>query len=153
MARRAVICSAGWPVSGSVLRPAGNRNVGAEYYLLIDGRQVGPLALPGLVDAGLTLDTLVWWAGQADWVPAREVRELAAVVDSPPAWAITSDRHAVAAAFRLGLPQDEPGDSEVLRQLVRAEPWLRIPFRIGVLIYAAGFMILLAGCVCFATAI
>jgi hypothetical protein len=47
------------------------------YFIIIDKKQVGPLAMDQLLGAGLTPDTYVWKSGMADWQRASQVAELA----------------------------------------------------------------------------
>ena len=47
-----------------------------QYYAVIGGVQAGPFAKEALRGAGVTPDTLVWYAGLPNWVAAREVAEL-----------------------------------------------------------------------------
>ncbi len=59
-----------------------------QWYLGVDGKQVGPLApseVRAHVSAGTaTTDTLVWRAGMEGWVPLRDVPELATSPGSTP---------------------------------------------------------------------
>lgn len=43
------------------------------YYLLVDGRRVGPLTKTQLIGAGLDYFSLVWYPGAKGWKPARNV--------------------------------------------------------------------------------
>lgn len=52
-----------------------------EFYLNVNGEEVGPLPLEKLPDNGLTPDTLVWWQGAANWVKADSVPELKALFE------------------------------------------------------------------------
>ncbi|MEV5325829.1 SPFH domain-containing protein [Nonomuraea sp. NPDC052634] len=55
------------------------------WYLGVGGEQRGPYAEKDLRAAGLTADTLVWTSGMPQWLPARDVPELAALLrDTPP---------------------------------------------------------------------
>ncbi|MFG1926095.1 SPFH domain-containing protein [Cryptosporangium sp. NPDC048952] len=60
----------------------------AQWYLGVGGQQAGPYdeaALAAQVRSGsLTRSTLVWKTGMAQWVPAEQVPELAAVLGSVP---------------------------------------------------------------------
>jgi hypothetical protein len=48
-----------------------------EWFILIDGRKEGPYSIFDLKrDPRFTPDTSVWKKGFAQWVPAREVKEL-----------------------------------------------------------------------------
>jgi membrane protease subunit (stomatin/prohibitin family) len=60
-----------------------------SFYLGVDGAQLGPFDSAALMklahDRKLTGDTLVWTAGMAGWLPARQVPEVAALLlASPP---------------------------------------------------------------------
>ncbi|MBP7934681.1 MAG: SPFH domain-containing protein [Phycisphaerae bacterium] len=59
-----------------------------SFYLGLDGKQAGPFDQPGLqaqVAAGrLTAGTLAWKAGMAQWAPAAQIPELAAMLASVP---------------------------------------------------------------------
>jgi membrane protease subunit (stomatin/prohibitin family) len=60
----------------------------AQWYLGVDGRQEGPLAITALADqarsGALTATTLVWKAGMSSWTAARDVPEVAAVLAAVP---------------------------------------------------------------------
>ena len=47
-----------------------------EYFISIDGKQLGPFPVEALRANGLTPETLVWTQGMANWVPASQVAEL-----------------------------------------------------------------------------
>lgn len=47
-----------------------------QYYAVIGGAQAGPFSKEALTGAGVTPDTLVWYAGLPNWVAARDVAEL-----------------------------------------------------------------------------
>ena len=47
-----------------------------KYYAMINDKQVGPMELPELVEAGLMPDTYVWCKGMADWQQANEVADI-----------------------------------------------------------------------------
>lgn len=51
-----------------------------RYYVVIDGRQEGPLTVEALSTLALTPATLVWRPGLSDWVKIAELPELASVV-------------------------------------------------------------------------
>jgi membrane protease subunit (stomatin/prohibitin family) len=59
-----------------------------QWFLGVGGRQAGPYDLAGLAgqvgSGALTRGTLVWKAGMAQWTPADQVPELAAVFASTP---------------------------------------------------------------------
>jgi hypothetical protein len=55
-----------------------------KYYLVIDGAQRGPFQKPELEAQGLRRETLVWWKGLPDWLPAGRVPELLDIFDEPP---------------------------------------------------------------------
>jgi hypothetical protein len=55
-----------------------------QYYMLIEGRRIGPLAKSDLAAGGLERDTLVWFLGADDWLPAREVPDLRDLVATLP---------------------------------------------------------------------
>jgi hypothetical protein len=50
------------------------------YYLVLDNTKAGPYQEDELIDAGMERDTLVWFAGQKDWVRAAKVPELAELI-------------------------------------------------------------------------
>ncbi len=60
----------------------------AQWYIGVNGQQQGPFdaaALSARADSGdLTPDTVVWTSGMAQWLPAKEVAELAAVLATIP---------------------------------------------------------------------
>lgn len=47
-----------------------------KIFAMIDGRQVGPMDLDDIVEAGVRPDTYVWSKGMADWQKAAEVPDL-----------------------------------------------------------------------------
>ncbi|MDE5877145.1 MAG: GYF domain-containing protein [Muribaculaceae bacterium] len=53
-----------------------------QYYVVIDGRQQGPLTAEALSALALTPATLVWRPGLSDWVKIADLPELAYVVSS-----------------------------------------------------------------------
>ncbi|MER6943305.1 SPFH domain-containing protein [Nonomuraea sp. NPDC000554] len=55
-----------------------------QWYLGVGGERRGPFDQQGLAAAGLTPDALVWQAGMAQWAPARDVPELAALLHGTP---------------------------------------------------------------------
>ncbi|MFG1942018.1 SPFH domain-containing protein [Nonomuraea sp. NPDC048826] len=56
----------------------------APWFLGVGGERRGPFDETGLAAAGLTPDALVWRAGMAQWTPARDVPELAALLHHTP---------------------------------------------------------------------
>lgn len=52
-----------------------------EFYLNVNGKEVGPLSFEKLVDNGLMPGTLVWWQGASNWVKADSVPELKALLE------------------------------------------------------------------------
>lgn len=50
------------------------------YYINVNGQQVGPLSKEGLVEAGMTLDSMVWRSDLPNWVEARTLPELVAML-------------------------------------------------------------------------
>ncbi|GAA4518630.1 SPFH domain-containing protein [Nonomuraea ferruginea] len=55
-----------------------------QWFLGVGGERRGPFDEAGLAAAGLTPDALVWRAGMAQWAPARDVPELAALLHNTP---------------------------------------------------------------------
>jgi hypothetical protein len=55
-----------------------------KYYLVVDGAKQGPYSREELEAQGLRRETLVWYKGLRDWVPAGRVPELLGVFDEPP---------------------------------------------------------------------
>lgn len=47
-----------------------------KYFAMIDGRQVGPMELAEVVEAGVRPDTYVWCKGMPDWNKAAEVPDI-----------------------------------------------------------------------------
>lgn len=47
-----------------------------KIFAMIDGRQVGPMDLDDIVEAGVRPDTYVWSKGMADWQKAAEVPDI-----------------------------------------------------------------------------
>ncbi len=63
--------------------PHASMNTGVpEYYAMINGIQVGPMAPALLVQNGMTPSTMVWCAGLPDWVPAYTRSELSPYFNS-----------------------------------------------------------------------
>jgi membrane protease subunit (stomatin/prohibitin family) len=58
------------------------------FFLVVQGQQRGPFAAGALADlvrsGQLTRSTLVWRQGMAQWAPAQDVPELAAIIPPPP---------------------------------------------------------------------
>lgn len=50
------------------------------YYMLVNGKQVGPIGEKDLLTNGLISSTMVWKEGFADWLPAKDVPELQAML-------------------------------------------------------------------------
>lgn len=48
-----------------------------QYYLIINGNQVGPLPKESLLAAGITSTTPVWREGMPDWAPAGQLADIA----------------------------------------------------------------------------
>jgi uncharacterized protein (TIGR03067 family) len=55
-----------------------------QYYLVVANQRRGPFAPSDLVAQGLTPDSLVWYQGLANWLPARQVPELAPLLQAMP---------------------------------------------------------------------
>lgn len=55
-----------------------------EYFILIDGKQIGPIALDKMKEHGVTGNTLVWRHGMDDWKPAGLVPEVAELLRQTP---------------------------------------------------------------------
>lgn len=51
-----------------------------EYWTIIDNRHAGPFTARQLADMDIRPDTPVWHEGLPDWVPAREISEIAAIM-------------------------------------------------------------------------
>ncbi len=47
-----------------------------KFFAMIDGRQVGPIALEDIVEAGVRPDTYVWAKGMSDWAHASDVPDI-----------------------------------------------------------------------------
>ncbi len=56
----------------------------AEYYIVYNGRQVGPMDKEALVNYGLNPNSQVWSQGMPAWVPAYTIPELMEVINTPP---------------------------------------------------------------------
>ncbi len=56
----------------------------AQWYYSHDGQSVGPLPLHQLVQQGISLQTLVWREGMANWLPVSEVSEIASQLGGTP---------------------------------------------------------------------
>ena len=55
----------------------------AQYYLSLNGQQLGPFEVNQLPANGLTPDAYVWTEGMANWMHASEVPELASLFAAP----------------------------------------------------------------------
>lgn len=55
----------------------------AQYYLAVDGQQIGPLEINQLISSGMTRNTMVWTNGMANWTPAGNIPELAHLFAAP----------------------------------------------------------------------
>ena len=55
-----------------------------QYYIVVDGRQEGPMPKEALASHGLKSDSLVWRAGMAEWQRASELPELADMLGAQP---------------------------------------------------------------------
>lgn len=51
-----------------------------NYFIIIEGRQTGPLSIEELVRHGLTPESIVWREGLPDWTQARNLPELQSVL-------------------------------------------------------------------------
>lgn len=52
-----------------------------EYWTIIDDRHAGPFSAEELVANGIGLDSPVWMSGLPDWVEARDIPELRALLE------------------------------------------------------------------------
>lgn len=48
-----------------------------KYYTLIQQKPVGPFSVEELIQNGIKKDDLIWFAGQENWIKAKELQELA----------------------------------------------------------------------------
>ncbi|RRD00828.1 DUF4339 domain-containing protein [Prevotella sp. OH937_COT-195] len=55
-----------------------------EYYVIIDGRKCGPFSREELRSKFITPDTPVWRNSMADWTPARNIPEIADILQPEP---------------------------------------------------------------------
>ena len=53
-----------------------------KYWIIVDDHHDGPFSASHLVENGLQPETLVWTEGLADWTPAGDIAELAAMINS-----------------------------------------------------------------------
>lgn len=56
----------------------------ANWYLIFNGEQVGPMPREELAKYNLTPDSMVWREGMPDWIPAGQVPELATFLYGAP---------------------------------------------------------------------
>lgn len=56
----------------------------AQYYLAVNGQQLGPFEVNQLIPNGMTQNTMVWTEGMPSWAPAASVPELAQLFMAPP---------------------------------------------------------------------
>lgn len=54
-----------------------------QFYYIQDRQQIGPVSLQELIRAGITLDTQIWTSGMSDWQPARNVPQVASLLNPP----------------------------------------------------------------------
>ncbi len=57
----------------------------AQYYLAVNGQQIGPLEVNQLIPSGMTQNSLVWTEGLPTWTQAANVPELAHLFMAAPA--------------------------------------------------------------------
>ncbi len=57
----------------------------AQYYLAVNGQQLGPFEVNQLIPNGMTQNTMVWTEGMPSWAPAASVPDLAQLFMAPPA--------------------------------------------------------------------
>ena len=55
-----------------------------EYYVVDQGKPVGPMSLEEILKFGIKPDTLVWKTGLPEWLAAKEFEELQPVFNQPP---------------------------------------------------------------------
>ncbi len=87
-----------------------------RYFAMIDGRQLGPLELWELVDAGVRPDTYVWCKTMSDWQKARDVAEICRFYRQHLAGATLSGRSVESAE---SLPDDVNDDEALSRVPLR----------------------------------
>src|SRR5262245_7662507 len=105
-----------------------------NYYIVVDGRRKGPLALDELVAHGLERDSPVWHAGLRDWTRADEVPAIQDVVATVPP---------PLPAF-LGAPEDGPHDAE----LTETPATFQRLYRWWLLLFILTFSLPLVGALC-----
>lgn len=85
-----------------------------QYFVVLNGQQVGPIEETGLAGLGITPQTLVWREGMTNWVPASSVSELShlfnnqssAVPPTPPTAAPAAPNFASSQSYYQ--PQQQP---------------------------------------------
>ncbi len=55
-----------------------------NYFIAVNGQQLGPFALEDLAAQGITAQTLVWHEGMTGWAPASTLPELASILVASP---------------------------------------------------------------------
>ena len=55
-----------------------------QYYISNNGGKSGPFEVKDLLANGLNRESLVWCKGMADWQPAMQVPEVAALLEEVP---------------------------------------------------------------------
>ncbi len=55
----------------------------AQYYLAVNGQQMGPLDVNQLISSGMTPNSMVWTEGMASWTKAADVPALAHLFAAP----------------------------------------------------------------------
>lgn len=59
------------------------KNITMEYFLLVNGENLGPYSVEILKQEGITPNTLVWTQGMEEWVPAEQIPELQVLFTAP----------------------------------------------------------------------
>ena len=84
---------------------------------MIDGRQIGPIALEEVVDAGVRPDTYVWAKGMPDWVQASEVPDICRFFRLRLAGVLNSGHRPYGMSQHQRLVDEQEEQEELIRQL------------------------------------
>jgi hypothetical protein len=97
-----------------------------QYYVIIDNLRRGPFARDELAGQGMRRETLVWFKGQPDWLPANRVADLLDLFDEPPP--LPGAEPAPLPRERPPIPDREPmAASEQIKDPDLALPRMELP--------------------------
>lgn len=88
-----------------------------KFFAMIDGRQVGPIALEDIVEAGVRPDTYVWAKGMSDWAHASEVPDICRFFRLRLAGVLPSQRQSSVISQAGQHASEQAEQEELIRQL------------------------------------